>query len=231
MTKEPKLEAGSGEVETMNQAHLISVPPTGLRSASVSDGGEAGTPRLMQRLARRLLQARAKSSTAMLITICTLLGPGQLAQSALPNGFNADRWTGAWGSDGPIFTGDLNGDGKTDVFMWRDADKSWTINLSTGSGFDADRWTGAWGSDGPICSGELKVDGKTDVFMWRDADKSWTINLSTGSGFTADRWTGAWGSDGPIFTGDLNGDGKTDVFMWRDADKSWTINLSTGSGF
>jgi len=97
-------------------------------------------------------------------------------------GFDMQRWTGAWGSDGPIFTGDLNGDGKTDVFMWRDADKSWTVNLSTGTGFDMQRWTGAWGSDGPIFTGDLNGDGKTDVFMWRGADKSWTVNLSTGTG-------------------------------------------------
>lgn len=29
-------------------------------------------------------------------------------------GFVQLQWTGAWGSDGPIFVGDLNGDGKTD---------------------------------------------------------------------------------------------------------------------
>src|SRR5260221_3188403 len=103
MTKEPKLQAGSGKVETMNQAHLISVPPTGLRSASVSDRGEAGTLRLMQRLARRVLQTRAKSSPALLITICALLGPGQPAPSALPNGFIADPWQRPLGSDRPIF--------------------------------------------------------------------------------------------------------------------------------
>jgi hypothetical protein len=148
-----------------------------------------------------------------------------------PLHFNMERWTGAWGSDGPIFTGDLNGDHKTDVFMWRDSDKSWTVNLSTGSGFIQQKWTGGWGSDGPIFTGDLNGDHKTDVFMWRDSDKSWTVNLSTGSGFTQQKWTGGWGSDGPIFTGDLNGDGKTDVFMWRDSDKSWTVNLSTGSGF
>ena len=148
-----------------------------------------------------------------------------------PSGFTAALWKGAWGSDGPIFTGDLNADHRIDVFMWRDPDKSWTVNLSTGSGFNALRWTGAWGSDGPIFTGDLNGDGRTDVFMWRDSDKSWTVNLSTGSGFTAQRWTGAWGSDGPIFTGDLNGDGRTDVFMWRGADNSWTVNLSTGSGF
>ncbi|MBI3695464.1 MAG: VCBS repeat-containing protein [Acidobacteria bacterium] len=172
--------------------------------------------------------------TAMYITVtriailCTVtLASGDSGQ----NGFTQNRWTGAWGSDGPIFTGDLNGDHKTDVFMWREVDKSWTVNLSTGAGFNQHKWTGAWGSDGPIFTGDLNGDGKTDVFMWRDADKSWTVNLSTGSGFTQHKWTGAWGSDGPIFTGDLNGDGKTDVFMWRDADKSWTVNLSTGSGF
>jgi len=44
--------------------------------------------------------------------------------------FAMQEWKGAWGSDGPVFTGDLNGDGKTDVFMWRASDHSWTINLS-----------------------------------------------------------------------------------------------------
>ena len=47
------------------------------------------------------------------------------------NGFALKVWHGAWGSDGPIHTGDLNDDGKTDVFMWRDSDKDWTVNLST----------------------------------------------------------------------------------------------------
>ena len=154
-----------------------------------------------------------KIGTALLIAVGTIISTASVVKSASANGFTADRWTGAWGSDGPIFTGDLNGDGKTDVFMWRDADKSWTINLSTGSGFAVDRWTGAWGSDGPIFTGDLNGDGKTDVFMWRDSDKSWTVNLSTGSGFTPARWTGAWGSDGTIRVADLNGDGKADVFM------------------
>jgi hypothetical protein len=151
--------------------------------------------------------------------------------SGCAEAFRIGGWTGAWGSDGPAFVGDLNGDGKTDVFMWRASDKSWTVNLSTGNGFTMQRWTGAWGSDGPIFVGDLNGDKKSDVFMWRASDTSWTINLSTGSGFTMQRWSGAWGSDGPISVGDLNGDGKTDVFMWRDLDKSWTVNLSTGSGY
>jgi FG-GAP-like repeat len=81
----------------------------------------------------------------------------------------------------PFSSGDLNGDGKAGVFMWRDVDKTWSVNLSTGTGFTGQTWRGAWGSDGPINAGDLNGDGKADVFMWRDADKSWTVNLSPGS--------------------------------------------------
>jgi len=88
------------------------------------------------------------------------------------------EWTGAWGSDGPILTGDLNGDGKTDVFMWRAASNSWTVNLSNGNGFTQQEWKGMWGSDGPIFTGDLNGDGKTDVFMWRNSTHTWTVNLS-----------------------------------------------------
>jgi len=145
--------------------------------------------------------------------------------------FTQQKWIGAWGSDGPIMTGDLNGDGKTDVFMWRNSSHTWTVNLSTGTGFQQLEWTGAWGSDGPIETGDLNGDGKIDVFTWRNSSHTWTVNLSTGTGFQQLEWTGAWGSDGPIETGDLNGDGKTDVFMWRNSSHTWTVNLSTGSGF
>jgi hypothetical protein len=82
-------------------------------------------------------------------------------------GFNQEEWKGGWGSDGPIFTGDFNGDGKTDVMMWRDSTKSWTVNLSTATGFNTLEWGGAWGSDGPIITGDFNGDGKTDVMMWR----------------------------------------------------------------
>src|SRR6185436_18053246 len=161
------------------------------------------------------------------------VGAAEQAATSLdsPNGFSAQAWAGAWGSDGPNFVGDLNGDGRTDVFMWRDWNKDWTVNLSTGNGFAMQVWNGAWGSDGPIFVGDLNGDRRADVFMWRDWNKDWTVNLSTGSGFAMQVWNGAWGSDGPIRLGDFNGDGKTDVLMWRDWNKDWTGNLSTGNGF
>jgi hypothetical protein len=174
--------------------------------------------------------ASARHATLLLVipVLSAIVSPVAMAQSGQ---FDMGVWTGAWGSDGPINVGDLNGDGRSDVFMWRDGSKDWTVNLSTAAGFQMQRWTGAWGSDGAINVGDLNGDGRTDVFMWRDGSKDWTVNLSTGSGFQMAAWKGAWGSDGPIRVGDLNGDGRTDVFMWREANHDWMVNLSTGSGF
>jgi hypothetical protein len=86
--------------------------------------------------------------------------------------------SGEKNTDGPIHTGDLNGDGKTDVFMWRNSTHTWTVNLSTGNGFVQQEWKGMWGSDGPIFTGDLNGDHKADVFMWRPANKTWSINIS-----------------------------------------------------
>jgi FG-GAP-like repeat len=118
------------------------------------------------------------------------------------------------------------------VFMWRDSDKSWMVNLSTGTGFIAQQWSGAWGSDGPISTGDLNGDGKTDVFMWRDFDKSWMINLSTGKGFDAKQWDGAWdGGVTQIIVGDFNGDHKSDVLIYETDYNPMENNISTGSAF
>jgi hypothetical protein len=143
-------------------------------------------------------------------------------------GFDEYAWQGDWGSDGPINVGDLNGDGLTDVFMWRG--DVWTVNISTGSGFAPAEWAGYPG-DGPMVIGDVNGDHKTDAVVWNGSDNTWHVNISTGSGWSPQMWTGAWGSDGPINVGDLNGDGLTDVFMWRDWANDWTVNISTGSGF
>ena len=157
------------------------------------------------------------------------------------NGFSGYQWAGDWGSDGPIYTGDLNGDGLTDVFMWRDSTKDWSVNLSTGSGFVAQRWSGDWATDADTPSNvhvcDLDADGRDDVFMFRASSNDWSVNLSTGTNFDAQRWAGAWGTDGPQFIGNFDGDtqpnGKhrCDILMARTWGGDFTVNISTGTGF
>jgi FG-GAP-like repeat len=159
-----------------------------------------------------------------------------------PSGFSTYQWNGDWGSDGPIYTGDLNGDGLTDVFMWRDSSKDWSVNLSTGSGFIAQRWQGDWATDADTPSNvhvcDLNADGYDDVFMFRASSNDWSVNLSNGfNNFIAQRWGGAWGTDGAHFIGNFDGDtqpnGKhrCDILMARTWAGDFTVNISTGTNF
>ena len=158
---------------------------------------------------------------------------GRTTMTTRFSGFGGEyELTFSWRLPQPTsFEGDFNGDGRSDVAVWRAADHSWQLNLSTGVGFRRETWTGAWGSDGPVHVGDFNGDGRDDPIMWRASNHDWTVNLSTGSGFSFRVWGGAYGSDGPIFVGDFNGDGRDDVMMWRASNRDWTVNLSTGSGF
>lgn len=145
------------------------------------------------------------------------------------------------------FTGDFNGDGKTDFMYWEPA--GWRVLLSTGSG-----WIGQdWGNGGKVgywtgfvgnsnqsfhYVGDFNGDGKTDFMYWEPT--GWRVLLSTGSGWSAQDWgaggkTGYWAGYGSIsnqafhFTGDFNGDGKTDFMYWEPGN--WRVLLSTGSGW
>jgi len=122
----------------------------------------------------------------------------------------------------PIFTGDWNGDGKTDFARVHGTGIHFLI--STGSGFvfsnNVAGYSPAQGyTDGnafPIFTGDWNGDGKTDFARVHGTGIHF-LN-GTGSGFVFSNnvagYSPAQGyTDGnafPIFTGDWNGDGKTD---------------------
>src|SRR5437867_7997316 len=146
-------------------------------------------------------------------------------------------------------TGDLNGDGKSDIYC------QYLISvfpllfyssagLSTGSGWSTSSWAPlphailfAW----QCLTGDLNGDGKTDVWCETFPPAgSWSVGLSTGSGWSTATWNGPapiWGTNNlrvsdQCLTGDLNGDGKTD--MWCQITPGsgiWQIAISTGSGW
>jgi FG-GAP-like repeat len=159
------------------------------------------------------------------------------------NGFrSAGNWS--WGRGGtpePVYTGDFDGDGRTDVLLRYNTGSSWAwdVGLSTGSGFrSAGNWS--WGRGGtaePVSTGDFDGDGRTDVLLRYSNGSTWfwDVGLSTGSGFRpAGNWS--WGRGGtpePVYTGDLDGDGRTDVLLRYNTANGWVwdVGLSTGSGF
>ncbi|TLY33965.1 MAG: hypothetical protein E6K57_02515 [Nitrospirae bacterium] len=142
-------------------------------------------------------------------------------------------------------TGDLDRDGKTDVWCETFAG-NWSVGLSTGSGWTTMTWNGpapVWGISSGLrvsdqcLTGDLDGDGRTD--MWCQITPGsgiWQIAISTGSGWTMSTFLNGPAPGIPVkdycFTGDLNRDGMAD--MWCETSSgsgTWSVALSTGSGW
>ena len=139
-----------------------------------------------------------------------------------------DSWsyrTSEWArlpSDGQArtFTGDFNGDGKTDVLKVDVPSSSRQpsglfVGLSDGQQFDFARW-GTWTTSPivTILTGDFNGDGKTDVLIVDPARTGIWVGISDGRSFHFSRWAETnvpttW----QVVTGDFNGDGKTDVLL------------------
>ncbi|MFT3848686.1 MAG: VCBS repeat-containing protein [Propionivibrio sp.] len=145
------------------------------------------------------------------------------------------------GNKYPIFTGDWNGDGKTD---WaRVQTGGVTFFISNGDGAFSKVWMVGYGPDAgfadgnkyPIFTGDWNGDGKTD---WaRVQTGGVTFFISNGDGAFSKVWMVGYGPDAgfadgnkyPIFTGDWNGDGKTDWARVRSSDITFFDSLGDGT--
>ena len=104
---------------------------------------------------------------------------------------------------------DFDGDGDTDVAIYRPSDGVWYVK-----GQPFAQWGGQAG-DVPV-PGDYDGDGKTDVAIYRPSDGVWYIK---GQSFW--QWGGDAG-DVPV-PGDYDGDGHTDVAVYRPSDGVWYV--------
>lgn len=138
-----------------------------------------------------------------------------------------------------VVTGDFNGDGKTDIAVYRDQDlvnsntiAHWYIDFAPVNGIvDKEGYFGLDG-DHPI-SGDFNADGIDDLAVYRPVQNGiaqWFVLTSTGTGpafgspfYISELMFGLM-NDLPV-TGDFNGDGYDDIATYRNTDNKLYINL------
>ncbi|HVE59197.1 MAG TPA: FG-GAP-like repeat-containing protein [Pyrinomonadaceae bacterium] len=132
-------------------------------------------------------------------------------------------------AQGPPFSAprapyDFDGDGKTDVGIFRESDGSWWYVRSSDSAFRVYRF--GVGTD-IITPGDFTGDGKADIAIWRPSTGFWFIQRSEDNSF----FSFGFGATGDIpAPADYDGDGKTDAAVFRPASATWFILNSGGSG-
>ncbi|MET0752260.1 MAG: FG-GAP-like repeat-containing protein, partial [Pyrinomonadaceae bacterium] len=124
---------------------------------------------------------------------------------------------------------DFDGDGKTDLSVFRPTEGNWYLNRST-AGFQVLNW-GI--STDTLVPGDYDGDGKADTAIFRPSNSAGVPDfyILNSNGFT---YSGAeWGLTGDkAVVGNFDGDSKDDIAIWRDAGGTGTfyiLNSSNGS--
>ena len=116
---------------------------------------------------------------------------------------------------------DFDGDGKTDLSVFRPSEGNWYLNRST-AGFTAV----GWGlSTDQLAPGDFDGDNKTDLAVFRPSTGAWWILRSSDGGVTST----SFGISGDLpVVGDYDGDNKADIAVFRPSNNTWYSLKSTG---
>ena len=119
---------------------------------------------------------------------------------------------------------DFDGDGKTDVSVFRDQAGDWYLNRST-AGFTAMHF----GTNGDIPTpGDFDGDGKADVAVFRPSTGVWYIFRSSDSQYVVRQF----GLNGDVpRAGDFDGDSKADLAVFRGSEGRWYWMNSSNDAF
>jgi hypothetical protein len=124
------------------------------------------------------------------------------------------------GNENTLF--DFDGDGKTDLSIFRPSIGIWWYLRSTDG---ADRVYQFGSGTDKLAPADFTGDGKSDIAFWRPSTGEWFVLRSEDNAFYAF----TFGASGDIpAPGDFDGDGKADAAVFRPSNATWFILKSAG---
>ena len=119
---------------------------------------------------------------------------------------------------------DFDGDGKTDLAIFRPSVGEWWYLKSSNGG----NYAGQFGSSSDkLVPGDFTGDGKTDIAVFRPSTGEWYILRSEDGSY----YSFPFGSNGDTpAVGDFDADGKADQWIFRSSSATWFIRRSSDGG-
>jgi hypothetical protein len=74
--------------------------------------------------------------------------------------------------------GDYDGDGRSDLAVWRGATGEWFVLKSSDQSYEVKAWGAAAVGDVPV-PGDYDGDGRSDLMVWRASDQTWYVQVSS----------------------------------------------------
>ncbi len=118
---------------------------------------------------------------------------------------------------------DFDGDGRTDISVFRPSDTIWYRRYSSDNSV---QYTQFGLATDVIMPGDYDGDGRTDIAVYRPSEGNWYL-LQSSNGFTAVNF--GLNNDIPVAR-DFDGDGRTDIAVYRPSNGTWYLLQST-AGF
>jgi hypothetical protein len=155
-----------------------------------------------------------------------------------------------WTYTHDIYSGDFNGDGKSDLLAWDKGSNQWYVALyesnrsfkgESGLIVPKGTWLKDWAQtkDMQCVVGDFNGDGKDDIALLHQPSGEWWVATSTGLGFQPTQgykygvWLKPWatGTHQQIFAIDVNNDGMCDLLKYDPTERSFQAVLSNGQYF
>jgi hypothetical protein len=140
--------------------------------------------------------------------------------------FTFDGGAIRWAPDFDVLTGDFDGDGRTDLFLYRANGDYYVVRFGpTGPVYRGDRWRTGW----TIRRGDFNGDGISDLFLYSAATGQWFTGVTQLDGsfwFEGGVWRTGW----DVSVTDFDYDGRSDVLLYNSSTGAAYQCLTRGSG-